>query len=74
VPDGVSSVMLIGHNPAIEELALTLVGPVRARRKLGAKYPTAALATLALPVARWRGLEPGEAELVGFVRPRDLER
>lgn len=73
VPDAVGSVMLIGHNPAIDELALALVGPGPARRALGPKYPTAALATLAPPGASWRDLDRGEAELVDFVRPRDLE-
>jgi phosphohistidine phosphatase len=74
VPDAVGSVMLIGHNPGIEELALTLAGPARAGRTLGAKFPTAALATLALPGASWRALGPGEAELIAYVRPRDLAR
>jgi phosphohistidine phosphatase len=73
VPDRVTSVMLIGHNPAIEELALALAGPAQARCKLGPKYPTAALATLALSGPSWRDFDRGEAEFVDFVRPRDLE-
>jgi phosphohistidine phosphatase len=62
VADEVESVMLIGHNPAIAELALDLCG-------LEQKYPTGALATLAFP--SWETLD--RAQLVDFVRPRDLE-
>ena len=73
VPDAVGSVMLIGHNPGIQLLALDLARPGAGAGELEAKYPTAALATLAFPGARWAELEPGAAELAGFVRPRDLD-
>ena len=33
----------------------------------------AALVTLAVPARSWRLIEPATAELVGFVRPRQLE-
>ena len=68
VPDRVGSVMLIGHNPAIEELAQALAGPTP-----GSKFPTGTLATLTVPCASWRDIGRDRAELVGFVRPRDLE-
>jgi phosphohistidine phosphatase len=69
VPDSVASVMVVGHNPTLEELALDLARPSPARRELEAKFPTGALATLELP-GSWGDLD--EAELVAFVRPRDL--
>lgn len=62
VPEQVGSVMLIGHNPAMQQLAYELAG-------LDDKFPTAALATL--ECSGWRTLE--HAELVDFVRPRELE-
>ena len=74
VPDVIASVLLIGHNPGLENLALNLARPSPLRSELEAKFPTAALATLALPIASWRRLDHGSAELVGFVRPRDLDR
>jgi phosphohistidine phosphatase len=74
VPDAVGSVMLIGHNPALQFLALELARPAPDVGELAAKYPTAALVTLAFSGGSWRELEPGAAELVGFVRPRELER
>jgi phosphohistidine phosphatase len=73
VPDAVGSVMLIGHNPSLEMLALELARPGALVRELAAKYPTAALATFGFPGASWRDLGSGTAELTGFVRPRDLE-
>jgi phosphohistidine phosphatase len=73
VPDEVGSVMLIGHNPGLQQLALDLVQPAAGAQGLEAKYPTAALVTLAFVAPSWCLIEPGAAELVGFVRPRDLE-
>ena len=74
VPDDVASVLLIGHNPAIELLAAELACPSPLLDDLVAKFPTGALAMLVAPTASWRGLGDDCAELVAFVRPRDLER
>ena len=70
VPDEVESVMLIGHNPGLQDLALTLAPRAT---ELAAKYPTGALATLQVSGSSWRELDRDTAELVDFVRPRDLE-
>jgi phosphohistidine phosphatase len=71
VPDEVESVMLIGHNPGIQDLALSLTSGGFASRRVRSKFPTAALATLELN-ATWRELEPGSAELVSLVKPKEL--
>ena len=73
VPDEVESVMLIGHNPGIQDLALSLASSGSERTRVRSKFPTAALATLELK-ATWRELEPGSAELVSFVKPKELLR
>jgi phosphohistidine phosphatase len=73
VPDTVDSVMVIGHNPDLQELALELARPSRTKSELAAKYPTAALATLELSASAWRELDRDTADLVALVRPRDLE-
>ena len=73
LPADVPSVLLIGHNPGMEELALLLAREGPAVRELEAKFPTAALATLALRGTGWSTLDRGTAELVDFVRPRDLK-
>jgi phosphohistidine phosphatase len=73
VPDTVESVMLIGHNPGLQELALALARQSDTVRELEAKYPTAALATLTVLVEGWQELDRETAELVALVRPRDVE-
>ena len=72
VPPEVASVMLIGHNPGLQRLALLLARPGPELDELAAKFPTAALATLAVP--RWTALDRGTADLTDIIRPRDLER
>jgi phosphohistidine phosphatase len=72
LPEEVASVMLIGHNPGIEELALALASEGAELARMREKYPTAALATIDLPADRWDAIERGSGELVGFVRPKDL--
>ena len=73
VPDEVESVMLIGHNPGIQDLALSLARPGSESARVRSKFPTAALATLELN-GTWRELAPGSAELVSFVKPKELSR
>ena len=75
-PPGARSVMVIAHNPGLEDLAHQLAGDgdERALRQLRAKYPTGALATLDVGEHPWQDLAPGQAYLVGLVTPKDLER
>lgn len=68
----VDCVMLIGHEPAIRELALMLAGSGEHLERLREKFPTAALATLSFQ-GSWGELTPGAAQLVAFVKPRELE-
>jgi len=63
--------MLIGHNPALHELALDLACRSLTADELASKYPTAALAIFEL--SAWDELEHSTAELTALVRPRDLE-
>jgi phosphohistidine phosphatase len=74
VGNAVGSVLLIGHNPAVQLLALDLARPAPESRAVEAKFPTAGLATLVFPGSNWRAVAPDTAELTEFVRPRDLER
>jgi phosphohistidine phosphatase len=71
VPDTVYSVMLIGHNPSVQDLTLMLAGSGAPLDTVEHKYPTAALATLTFE-GSWGELAPGGAELRAFVRPKDL--
>ena len=74
LPDNLDRVLLVGHNPGLEDLVLLLV-PDRADALRGAvesKYPTASLAELVLADG-WTGVRSGGATLTRFVRPRDLD-
>lgn len=74
--DAHDSVMLVGHNPGLEDLIFDLVpddGSSPLREAVEAKFPTAALAVLELEIERWRDLAPGTARLVRLTRPRDLD-
>ena len=72
VPDVIRSVMLIGHNPGLQDLALTLAGRGAELDRLKQGFPTAALVTLSIPAGSWSGLGPGDAELVDYVLPQEL--
>jgi len=72
VPDEIGAVLVIGHNPGLQDLALLLAAGGVELDRLRAKYPTAALASLAIKRASWSELGPGDAELVGYVVPREL--
>lgn len=52
VADEVECLMLVGHNPGLEELVLGLTGQAEA-------MPTAAMAHIRLPIARWQEVEAG---------------
>jgi phosphohistidine phosphatase len=71
VPEDLESVMLVGRQPAIQELALDLAGDGAELARVRAKFPTAALATL-LFAGEWSELAPGSAELVAYVKPKEL--
>jgi phosphohistidine phosphatase len=73
VEDGVESLMLIGHNPGVEQLALGLAGSGQKLARLRRKYPTGALATLEFS-GQWGDLRPGRAELMDFVTPKQLAK
>jgi len=75
VPESVSTVLLIAHNDGIWQFAEALAGRGAAETlaNLREKYPTGALATLRIASGAWQDVAPGAAELVAFVRPRDLQ-
>ncbi len=73
VPSTVRSLMLIGHNPGLQDLALTLVDEADlGYARLVERFPTAAIAALVLPIESWGDLAPGKARLDHFVLPREL--
>lgn len=78
VAETVRSVLLIGHNPGLHDLALSLAGPKAMgsggenERALAAGFPTGALAEFVVAGAWW-DLREGAGRLVRFLTPRMLE-
>jgi phosphohistidine phosphatase len=71
-----ASVMMVGHNPGLEDLIFDLVpddGSSPLRDIVEEKFPTAAFAVLECDVDRWQDLREGCARLVHLKRPRDLD-
>jgi phosphohistidine phosphatase len=73
VDDRYTSILVIGHNPGMEDLADGLIadGKRKALARLGHGFPTGALATLSLDVT-WTELDRGAARLERYARPKDL--
>lgn len=81
VPETARSVLLIGHNPGLHELAMALAGIDDATgatgrggadaRRLAEGYPTGALAEFSI-ASPWHLLESGGGRLIRFIQPRDL--
>jgi phosphohistidine phosphatase len=69
LPDRPRSVLLIGHNPGLEDLAVALAPD---SRRLAHKFPTGALASFTLS-GSWSRLGAAEVELTAFVVPRELD-
>jgi len=74
VESPVARAMLVGHNPALQELALHMAGRGLADvlERLERKLPTGALVEIGFELAGWDELAPGAGRLERFVRPRDL--
>lgn len=74
-PGEVGRLLLVGHNPGLEELALCLSGRDDAglRGEVEVKYPTGTVAEIELPVERWTEVKAGLGRIGRFIRPRDLD-
>ena len=67
-------VMVIGHNPGLHDLALSLSSGGK-RKDLAAvalKFPTAALAHITFAVDKWADLSPATGHLTHYITPRTL--
>ncbi|MCX5555960.1 histidine phosphatase family protein [Streptomyces sp. NBC_00038] len=76
VPDEVGTLLLIGHNPGLEELVLELAGDGLgdALDDVTTKFPTSAVAILAWHGTTWEELAPGTALLTDMVVPRGKKK
>jgi phosphohistidine phosphatase len=69
-------ILVCGHNPGCEELALMLVPDIKGdalRDEVEEKFPTASIARIALNADRWAEVTEKSGTLTHFIRPRDLD-
>jgi phosphohistidine phosphatase len=84
LPPAARTVVVVGHDPGIPELALALAAgptasshrravppPAPPQDRMRQKFPTAAVAVLELS-GPWSRLTPGRARLAAFVTPPDM--
>jgi phosphohistidine phosphatase len=73
LPDEISSVLLIGHHPGVDSLALSLSsrGGPDALARMSGGFSTGALAHLSFDLD-WKDIQPGAGLLISFVESRQL--
>lgn len=67
IDEQAEGMLLVGHNPGMEELLDFLTGEVR-------HMPTASLAHITLDIERWADVQERSGELVRLIRPKELAR
>jgi phosphohistidine phosphatase len=74
LPDEAGHVLIVGHNPGLQDLAILLTEPgTPALEEFMQKLPTAAIASFAFDTERWRSLKPATGALQLFMTPNKLE-
>jgi phosphohistidine phosphatase len=74
--DEADTILIVGHNPGLQDMLLELVSPSKENalfKEAVVKFPTAAYAVLECDIEHWSQLKRYCAELVHFARPRDLD-
>jgi phosphohistidine phosphatase len=74
-PAEVETLLLVGHNPGLQELTLALAGEASgdALERAMEKFPTSAIAVLTFE-GSWPELTPGSALLADFAIPRGKKK
>lgn len=67
LPDDISNVLLVGHNPGLEGIIRYLTGELE-------PMPTAALASITLSITSWQMVDAGTGSLDFVLRPKDEMR
>jgi phosphohistidine phosphatase len=73
-PQGSGTLLVIGHNPGLEDLAMLLApeGDADTVVRLRSKYPTAGLAVIRFDIERWADVAPGAGWHTAFMTPKTL--
>jgi phosphohistidine phosphatase len=73
LPDDADHVMLIGHNPGLEELVAELVAGRFGAVDGSVRLSTASVAHILLDLHSWADIHAGCGELEWIITPRDLD-
>lgn len=75
LPEEIEAPLLVGHNPALHELLLTLASEDERgfRGRIAGKFPTAALAVVELDAVRWCDIAAGGGRIAELILPRELD-
>ncbi len=70
-PDETESLLLVGHNPCIHELVLSLAAGLNERQQalIGVGYQSGTLTALSCPVESWVDLENGKNPVLDILQP-----
>ncbi len=75
VDDQVASVLVVAHNPGLQDLALELAGDdPEISIQLWEKFPTGALAEVVSDCQAWSDLAPETGHVASLTIPRDLPK
>lgn len=74
VPAAVKTLLLLGHNPGLEEIVRSLAasGEPEALMRFGRGMPTAAVAVFELSINDWKEIAPKSGRMELFVTPKSL--
>jgi phosphohistidine phosphatase len=71
-PDDVHRLLIVGHNPGLQDLVVKLSRPGELLDEAAEKFPTATLAEIRFDTKSWGEVAPQQGILECLVRPRDL--
>lgn len=76
LPDSENDVLLVGHNPDFQQVALALIGPDEhaLRGMIANKFPTGAYLRLSFAETQWRRIASSRPQRTAYTTPRQLER
>ena len=72
VDDSVDSVMVVGHNPTFQELAVELAAGGDRLAALREKMATGSIAVIELPDS-WAKVKPQSGQLAAYIEPKQLK-
>ncbi len=72
LPENVGHVMIVGHNPGLQDLAAMFAASGKKRQQLKDKLPTAAVITLEFDEVFWKDLQPATGHVALYISPKTL--